>query len=71
VSELPKQLTVLGVAFLGVGAMIGAGGFALLGEAAVVAGPAVWISFLLAGTVSVLLAYNVVKLGIRYPSSGD
>jgi amino acid transporter len=70
VSEQPKQLTVLNVAFLGVGAMIGAGIFALLGEAAVVAGSAVWISFLLAGAVSALLAYNVVKLGIRYPSSG-
>jgi amino acid transporter len=70
VSEQPKQLTVINVAFLGVGAMIGAGIFALLGEAAVVAGSAVWISFLLAGAVSALLAYNVVKLGIRYPSSG-
>ena len=50
--------------------MVGAGIFALLGEAAVVAGPAVWLSFLLAGLVTLLLAYNVVKLGIRYPSSG-
>jgi amino acid transporter len=50
--------------------MIGAGIFALLGEAAVVAGAAVWLSFLLAGVVTFLLAYNVVKLGIRYPSSG-
>ena len=50
--------------------MIGAGIFALLGEAAVFAGPAVWLSFLLAGLVTMLLAYNVVKLGIRYPSEG-
>jgi amino acid transporter len=41
VAEQPKQLTVVGVAFLGVGAMIGAGIFALLGEAAVVVGSAV------------------------------
>src|SRR5215211_6244174 len=50
--------------------MVGAGIFALLGEAAVVAGSAVWLSFLLAGGVTILLAYNVIKLGIRYPSSG-
>jgi amino acid transporter len=56
--------------FLGIGAMIGAGIFALLGQAAVVAGSAVWLSFLLAGLVTALLAYNIVKLGIRYPSSG-
>jgi amino acid transporter len=63
-------MTVRGAAFLGIGAMIGAGIFALLGEAAVVAGSAVWLSFLLAGIVAALLGYNVVKLGVRYPSSG-
>ena len=45
-------------------------GAALLGEAAVVAGSAVWLSFLLAGIVAALLGYTVVKLGVRYPSSG-
>jgi amino acid transporter len=63
-------MTVRGAAFLGIGAMIGAGIFALLGEAGAVAGSAVWLSFLLAGIVSTLLGYNVVKLGVRYPSSG-
>jgi amino acid transporter len=50
--------------------MVGAGIFALLGEAGAVAGSAVWLSFLLAGLVSSLLGYTVVKLGVRYPSSG-
>jgi amino acid transporter len=63
-------VTVRGAAFLGIGAMIGAGIFALLGEAGAVAGSAVWLSFLLAGIVALLLGYNVVKLGVRYPSSG-
>ena len=63
-------MTVRGVAFLGIGAMVGAGIFALLGEAGAVAGAAVWVSFLLAGIVAALLGYNVVKLGVRYPSSG-
>ncbi len=63
-------MSVRGAAFLGVGAMVGAGIFALLGEAGAVAGSAVWLSFLLAGIVSMLLGYNVVKLGVRYPSSG-
>jgi amino acid transporter len=63
-------VSVRGAAFLGIGAMVGAGIFALLGEAAVVAGSAVWLSFLLAGVVAALLGYNVVKLGVRFPSSG-
>ena len=63
-------MSVRGAAFIGIGSMVGAGIFALLGEAAVIAGSAVWLSFLLAGFVTLLLAYNVVKLGIRYPSQG-
>ncbi len=63
-------MTVRGAAFLGIGAMVGAGIFALLGEAGTVAGAAVWLSFLIAGVVSALLGYTVVKLGVRYPSSG-
>ena len=63
-------MSVRGAAFIGIGSMVGAGIFALLGQAAVIAGSAVWLSFLLAGLVTALLAYNVVKLGIRYPSQG-
>jgi amino acid transporter len=63
-------VTVRGAAFLGIGAMVGAGIFALLGEVGAVAGAAVWMSFLLAGIVAGLLGYTVVKLGVRFPSSG-
>jgi amino acid transporter len=62
-------MSVRGAAFLGIGAMVGAGIFALLGEAGAVAGSAIWLSFLLAGVVATLLDYNVIKLGVRYPSS--
>ncbi len=65
-----KRMTVWGAAFLGVGSMVGAGVFALLGQAGAVAGSAVWLSFLLAGIIAALLGYSLVKLGIRYPSSG-
>ena len=65
-----KQLTVRGAAVLGIGSMIGAGIFALLGEAGAVAGAAVWMSFLIAGIVAVLIGYVCVKLGVRYPTSG-
>ena len=63
-------MTARGAAFLGIGAMVGAGIFALLGQAGAVAGSAVWLSFLLAGAVAALLGYTVVKLGVRYQSSG-
>jgi amino acid transporter len=66
----PQAMSVRGAAFLGIGAMVGAGIFALLGEAGAIAGAAVWLSFAIAGVVAALLGYTVVKLGIRYPSSG-
>jgi amino acid transporter len=63
-------LSVRQAAFIGTGAMVGAGIFALLGAAGEVAGSAVWISFLLAGGVAVLQGYSFAKLGARYPSAG-
>lgn len=63
-------MTVRGAAFLGVGSMVGAGIFALLGEAGAVAGSAVWLSFLVAGVVASFQGYAIAKLGAKYPSSG-
>jgi amino acid transporter len=65
-----RSMTVTGAAFLGVGSMVGAGIFALLGQAGAVAGAAVWLSFLVAGMIATLQGYAVAKLGARYPSSG-
>jgi amino acid transporter len=63
-------LSVRQAAFIGVGSMVGAGIFALLGTTGEVAGSAVWISFLLAGGVAALQGYSFAKLGARYPSAG-
>src|SRR5438552_5311010 len=64
------RLTLRGAVFLGVGAMVGAGIFALLGQAGAVAGPATWLSFLIAGLMSASLGYALAKFGVRYPTSG-
>lgn len=65
-----RYLTVRQAAFIGVGAMVGAGIFALLGAAGEVAGAAVWLSFLIAGTIAALQGYSFAKLGARYPTAG-
>ncbi len=64
------RLSVRQAAFIGVGSMVGAGIFALLGAAGEVAGAAVWLSFLLAGVVAGLQGYSFAKFGARYPSAG-
>src|SRR3954469_5113256 len=63
------HLSTRSAAFIGVGAMVGAGIFALLGAAGEVAGAAVWISFLIAGAVAGLQGYSFAKFGARYPSA--
>jgi amino acid transporter len=55
---------------MGIGAMVGAGIFALLGEASAISGSAVYISFILGGVIALFSGYSFGKLGARYPSSG-
>ena len=63
-------MSLRGAVSLGIGAMVGAGIFALLGEAGAIAGAAVWVSFLVAGLISLALGYAMAKLGTKYPSAG-
>src|SRR6478609_3497604 len=66
----PTRITMRQAAFIGVGSMVGAGIFSLLGAAGEVAGAAVWVSFLIAGAIAGLQGYSFAKLGARYPSAG-
>ena len=61
------RMNVRQAAFIGVGSMVGAGIFSLLGAAGEVAGAAVWLSFLLAGAVAILQGYSFSKFGARFP----
>jgi amino acid transporter len=64
------KMSLLGAVFLGIGSMVGAGIFALFGEAGSIAGTAVWVSFLIGGIIALLQGYSFAKLGAKYPSSG-
>jgi len=55
---------------MGIGAMVGAGIFALLGEASAISGSAVYISFIIGGIIALFSGYSLGKLGATYPSSG-
>ena len=63
------RISWIQAAFIGVGSMVGAGIFSLLGAAGEVAGAAVWVSFVLAGVVAALQGYSFAKFGARYPSA--
>ncbi|MCL5129291.1 APC family permease [Algibacter sp. L4_22] len=55
---------------IGVGAMVGAGIFALMGEAGAIAGKAVYISFILGGIIAAISGYSLAKLGASFPAAG-
>ena len=65
-----KKISLRGAVFIGIGSMVGAGIFALFGEAGTIAGAAVWISFLVGGIIALLQGYSFAKLGARYASAG-
>jgi amino acid transporter len=63
-------MSLWSVAALGIGSMVGAGIFALLGQAALVAGKDVYLSFGLGGLAALLSGYSYAKLAARFPSAG-
>ena len=71
-SNLSKNLSALDLTFLGVGGIIGAGIFVLTGIAAAkYAGPAISISFALAGILCVLVGLAYSEFASMIPSSGS
>ena len=65
-----KAFGLWSAVFLGIGSMVGAGIFIVIGEAGAIAGNVVWISFILGGIIALLSGYSLAKLALRYPSRG-
>lgn len=64
------SIGVVGATAIGVGGMMGAGLYTLLGLAAKSAGIWLPLSFLIGGVVAAFSVYSYSKLGMRYPSRG-
>jgi amino acid transporter len=55
---------------IGIGGMVGAGIFSILGVVAQAAGNAMWLAFMIGGVVALLSTYSYAKLGATFPSAG-
>jgi amino acid transporter len=64
------HMSLFGVVAIGIGSMVGAGIFALMGEIAAQAGSAVYLSFIIAGVVAILSGYSYARLAGTFPSAG-
>ncbi|MDD3042603.1 MAG: APC family permease [Methanosarcinaceae archaeon] len=67
---LKQELGLLEVILCGVGSILGAGIYVLVGKAAGFSGNLVWLSFLFAGTAAGLSALSYMELSSMYPKAG-
>lgn len=65
-----KSFGLWSAVFLGIGYMVGAGIFIVIGQAGAIAGNLVIVSFIIAGLIALLSGYSLSKLAITYPSRG-
>jgi basic amino acid/polyamine antiporter, APA family len=68
--RLSREMGLMDATMIGVGAMIGAGIFVLIGIAAGVAGPALILAFILNGLVALLTAMSYAELGSCFHDAG-
>lgn len=64
------NLNLFSVISIGIGSIVGAGIFALLGQVILSAGDLTYYSFLIAGIIAMLCGYSYAKLAAVYPQSG-
>lgn len=70
-SNLSRELGAFDLVLLGIGAIIGTGVFVLTGTGAIIAGPALTISFLIGGLTCLLTALCYAEFASAIPISGS
>ncbi len=65
--QLKRELGLLEVTLSGVGIILGAGIYALLGKASGLAGNSVWLSFALASLIAIFTGLSYAELSSMYP----
>ena len=69
-NQKSKAFGLWSAVFLGIGSMVGAGIFIVIGQAGSIAGNLVWVSFILGGIAALFSGYSLARLAIAYPSRG-
>jgi len=69
-AELKRALSLWQVTLMGVGCIVGAGVYIIIGEASGLSGNGLWISFIIAAIASVFTGLSYAELSYRFPHAG-
>jgi basic amino acid/polyamine antiporter, APA family len=69
-TELKRTLGLAECIFFGVGSILGAGIYALVGKVAGVSGNLIWLSFLIASITALFTAFSYAELSSAFPKAG-
>jgi APA family basic amino acid/polyamine antiporter len=67
--ELKRELGLLEVTLSGIGIILGAGIYALIGKAAALAGNSVWLSFAIASLIAIFTGLSYAELSSMFPKA--
>jgi len=68
--KLKRSLGLWDILMFGIGGIVGAGIYAIIGEAAALGGNMLWLSFIIAATVALLTGLSYAEFVSRFPDSG-
>lgn len=69
-AELKRSLGLAECVFFGVGSILGAGIYALIGKVAGLSGNFIWLSFLIASVCALCSAFSYAELSAAFPKAG-
>ena len=69
-TDLKQSLGIIRLTFYGVGTLVGAGIYTVIGAAAGQAGSDLWLSFIFAALAAGLSAMSYAELSSTYPNAG-
>jgi len=70
-AKLKRELGLLSTTIFGIAVIVGAGIYSLIGVATAMAGPGVWISFIIAALVAALTALSFAELSSMFTGAGS
>jgi APA family basic amino acid/polyamine antiporter len=69
-AQLRRSLNLAQVIFFGVGAILGAGIYTIIGKCAGFSGNMLWVSFLIATVTALMTAFSYAELAAMFPKAG-